>query len=60
VGVLLALVGGNQVAEREIANFPSLGRLIWPAIILVVGILLVGRGLTSGRREPPPNSPPPR
>jgi hypothetical protein len=55
LGVLLTVVGGNQVAEREIAGFPELGRLVWPAIILVVGILLVGRGLTSGRGDSPPS-----
>jgi hypothetical protein len=54
VGALLALVGGSQIAEREIPNFPGLGRLIWPAIILVVGILLVGRGVTSRHQDPPP------
>jgi hypothetical protein len=54
LGVLLTLVGGNQVAEREIANFPEVGRLLWPAIILVVGILLVGRGLTSNHGDSAP------
>jgi hypothetical protein len=57
LGGLLAIVGGNQVAEREIANFPSLGQFVWPAIILIVGILLVARGLTSGRRNTPPSAP---
>ena len=53
LGALLAIFGGVQIGEREIANFPSLGRLIWPAIILVIGLLLLGRGLTSRRDAPP-------
>jgi hypothetical protein len=53
VGGVLAVIGGAQVAEREIPNFPSLERLAWPALILVVGLLLVMRSL-SARRSPGP------
>jgi hypothetical protein len=52
VGVVLAVVGGAQVAEREIANFPSLERLVWPALILLLGLLLVTRSM--GSRQAPP------
>jgi hypothetical protein len=53
VGAVLAVVGGAQVAQREIPNFPSLERLAWPALILVVGLLLVVRSL-GDRRAPRP------
>jgi hypothetical protein len=53
VGAILALVGGAQVAEREIPNFPSTERLVWPAIILVIGLVLVLRSMGAGRNPPP-------
>ena len=34
-GVPLAVLGGAQVAERNIANFPSMEKLVWPAVILL-------------------------
>jgi hypothetical protein len=56
VGGILAVLGGVQVAERVIPNFPSTERLLWPAVILIVGVMLLVRGL--GRsREVPPNPP---
>jgi hypothetical protein len=51
VGGVLAVIGGAQVAEREIPNFPSLERLAWPALILVVGLILVLRSM-GARRTP--------
>jgi hypothetical protein len=53
VGAILAFVGGAQVAEREIPNFPSTERLVWPAIILVIGLVLVLRSMGAGRNPPP-------
>jgi hypothetical protein len=53
IGGVLAVIGGAQVAEREIPNFPSLERLAWPALILVVGLLLVLRSM-GARRSPGP------
>jgi hypothetical protein len=55
VGGLLAVVGGLQVAEQVVPNFPSIERLFWPAVILAVGLLLVWRS-TSARRNQPPGS----
>jgi len=52
LGGILTLVGGTQVAEREIPNFPTLERLVWPALILVLGLALVLRSW--GRRNGPP------
>lgn len=54
LGAILAVVGGVQVAERVIPNFPSLERLAWPVIILAVGLVLVLRGLGRNRGMPPP------
>jgi hypothetical protein len=51
VGAVLAVIGGAQIAEREIPSFPSLERLAWPALILVVGVILVLRSMGS-RRSP--------
>ena len=51
LGVILAAVGGAQVAEREIPNFPSVTNLLWPAFILLVGLILVLRALR-GRSRP--------
>lgn len=53
LGGILALVGGAEVAEREITNFPSLERLLWPALILVVGIWIVARSVGARRNLPP-------
>ena len=53
LGTVLAVVGGAQVAEQEIANFPSLERLVWPALILFVGVVLVLRSLGPRRNLPP-------
>jgi hypothetical protein len=53
LGTVLALIGGVQVAEREVPNFPSLERLIWPALILAVGLLLVLRSMDYRRNQPP-------
>ncbi len=53
IGVVLTVIGGAQVAEREIPTFPALGRLLWPALILLVGLVLVIRS-TSRRSGPPP------
>ena len=53
IGAVLAVIGGAQVAEREIPNFPSLERLAWPAVILAVGLVLVLRSM-GGRRTLPP------
>lgn len=53
VGGVFAVLGGAQVAEREIPNFPSLGQLAWPTLILVVGLILVVRSL-GARRSPGP------
>jgi hypothetical protein len=55
LGGLLAVVGGLQVAERVIPTFPALERLTWPAIILIVGVLLVLRGVSRNREAPPGN-----
>jgi len=52
-GVVLTVIGGAQVAEREIPSFPALGRLLWPALILLVGLVLVMRS-ASRRGGPPP------
>ena len=51
LGGILTVVGGAQVAEREIPNFPTLERLVWPALILVLGLALVLR--STGRRNGP-------
>ncbi len=51
LGGILTVVGGVQVAEREIPNFPTLERLVWPALILVLGLALVLR--STGRRNGP-------
>jgi hypothetical protein len=53
IGAILAVIGGAQVAEREIPNFPSTERLLWPAIILVIGLVLVLRSMSAGRNAPP-------
>jgi hypothetical protein len=53
LGAVLAFIGGIQVAEREIPNFPSLERLVWPALILVVGLLIILRSIESRRNLPP-------
>jgi hypothetical protein len=53
VGGVLALIGGSQVAQQEIPNFPSLDRLFWPAIIVIVGIAVVLRGMGPRRHRPP-------
>src|SRR4051812_24302143 len=55
LGGVLVVLGGGQVAEREIPNFPSLERLLWPALILVIGIILVARS-TGARRNLPPGA----
>ena len=54
LGAVLAFIGGVQVAEREIPNFPSLERLVWPALILIVGLTLVLRSVRSRGNVPPP------
>jgi hypothetical protein len=54
IGGVLAIVGGAQVAEREIANFPSLERLVWPALILIVGVMLVARSVGQRGSQPRP------
>jgi hypothetical protein len=53
VGAILSVVGGAQVAEREIPNFPAMERLVWPAIILAIGLVLVLRSVGTGRNIPP-------
>jgi hypothetical protein len=53
IGAVLTVVGGAQVAEREIPNFPSLERLVWPALILAVGLALVLRSMNARRDGPP-------
>jgi hypothetical protein len=56
LGAILAIVGGAQVADQVIPNFPSLDRLLWPAVILIVGLLLVLRGLSRSREARPPSA----
>jgi len=51
LGVVLAVVGGSQIGANVIPNFPSLDKVFWPVIILVLGVLLVARGLDRGRRS---------
>ena len=41
LGVFLAVVGGLEVAQREIPGFPSLGNIFWPVLILAVGVRIV-------------------
>ena len=53
VGALLAFIGGGHVAQEQIPNFPSLERLVWPALLLLIGLILVMRSL-GGRRTGPP------
>jgi hypothetical protein len=48
VGAILAFSGGTQVAEREWPDFPSLDRLVWPALILLLGLALVLRSARRG------------
>jgi len=53
IGGILAVLGGAQVAERNIPNFPSMERLVWPAVILLIGLMLLLRGVSRGRAVPP-------
>jgi len=44
LGTILTLVGGSQVAQREIPNMPPLDRAFWPAAILLIGLWILLRG----------------
>ena len=46
-GGLLVIVGGSTVASH-LAGVPDTSRLIWPAVILAVGVLLLARGVGRG------------
>jgi hypothetical protein len=49
LGGILTVVGGAQVAQRQIADFPELDRLFWPVVILVIGVAIVYRSARARR-----------
>jgi len=45
LGGILVLIGGSQVAQRELPGIPSLDHVFWPAAILVIGLWILWRAL---------------
>jgi hypothetical protein len=50
LGLLFALLGGAQIAERAVPAFPALDRVVWPAAIVLLGAWIIVRGLARKRR----------
>jgi hypothetical protein len=40
---VLVVIGAARIAERQIIGFPDLGRVVWPIILVVLGLWLVFR-----------------
>lgn len=51
LGVFFTVVGGIEVAQREIPGFPSVGNLFWPVLILALGLWLVLRAVRGSTRS---------
>ncbi|HEX8939150.1 MAG TPA: hypothetical protein VF763_03215 [Candidatus Limnocylindrales bacterium] len=49
-GGVLVLVGGSQVAAHSLPGFPDVERLVWPVVLLVIGVLLLVRSGGTRRR----------
>lgn len=43
VGIVLTLLGGIQVFARQLPGSPTIDGLLWPAVILLVGVWLIAR-----------------
>ncbi|HEY6056495.1 MAG TPA: hypothetical protein VIV06_00610 [Candidatus Limnocylindrales bacterium] len=49
VGTVLAVIGGLQIAAREIAGLPSPGQLVWPVLLVGLGLIVILRGVARPR-----------
>lgn len=47
-GAILAVVGIARIAEQQIVGFPDLGRLVWPIVLVLLGLWLVVRARGRG------------
>jgi hypothetical protein len=45
---ILLVVGGGQIAARQVVGFPDLGRFVWPLILVALGIWLLYRARGRG------------
>ncbi len=45
VGGILALAGGSEIAARLWPGFPGLGDLLGPLVLVVLGLLIIGRAV---------------
>jgi hypothetical protein len=51
-GALLAIGGGDDVARTLAPNVPSVDAIVFPALIVVAGLLILGRSLRPGSGRP--------
>ncbi|MGZ6270106.1 MAG: hypothetical protein ACXWMU_06020 [Candidatus Limnocylindrales bacterium] len=52
-GIVLLVVGGSQVAARTLPGFADAERLVWPLVLLAIGLMLVLRSGGLGRARRP-------
>ena len=42
-GAILAFIGGSQIAVRQVPGLPAPGQIVWPILLLGLGVLLIMR-----------------
>ena len=51
LGAIIAVVGAARIGAQQIVGFPDLGRVVWPIVLVLLGLWLVirarGRGAYS-------------
>jgi hypothetical protein len=48
IGAILALAGGSEIGTRLWPGFPSLGNLLGPLVLVLLGLVILSRGVRRG------------